>query len=91
MNLFECKNCSQFQLVTLTVFFYLDTPVFRYAVFSIATTKKIIFFIAFQYQHQNQTKKDVVDILDQYRGLTFKLEKFGMFDCDEIDKDKTMT
>ncbi|XP_055313356.1 tumor susceptibility gene 101 protein [Sitodiplosis mosellana] len=28
------------------------------------------------YQHQNQTKKDVVDVLEQYRGLTFKLENF---------------
>lgn len=25
----------------------------------------------------NQTKKDAVDVLEQYRGLTFKLESFG--------------
>lgn len=31
----------------------------------------------FQYQHINQTKKDVTDVIEQYRGLTFKLENFG--------------
>lgn len=28
------------------------------------------------YQHINQTKKDIVDALEQFRGLTFKLESF---------------
>lgn len=27
----------------------------------------------------NQTKKDIIDVLELYRGLTFKLENFGMF------------
>lgn len=31
-----------------------------------------------QYQHVNQTKKDIIDVLELYRGLTFKLENFGM-------------
>lgn len=26
-----------------------------------------------------QTKKDIIDVLELYRGLTFKLENFGMF------------
>lgn len=36
-----------------------------------------LFFM--QYRHQHQTKKDVIDVLEQYRGLTYKLENFGMF------------
>lgn len=28
----------------------------------------------------NQTKKDAIDVLEQYRGLTFKLESFGAFE-----------
>lgn len=34
---------------------------------------------ALQYQHLNQTKKDIIDVLELYRGLTFKLENFGMY------------
>lgn len=31
-----------------------------------------------QYQHVHQTKRDVEYALDQYRGLTFKKENFGI-------------
>lgn len=31
----------------------------------------------FQYKNIAPTKKDVVDVLNQYKNLTFKLEKFG--------------
>lgn len=47
------------------------------------------FTIYLQYQHVNQTKKDVVDILEQYRGLTFKLENFGEYHkCWQCQKER---
>lgn len=33
----------------------------------------------FQYKHVNATKKDVIDVITNYRSLSYNLQKFGKY------------